>query len=869
MSRHLLVIGAQRCGTTYLHSLLDAHPQITMARPSPSRAQGLPVRRRAGGLGADGTGQPTSPTPTTEQLLGEKSTSYIEDPRRRAHGHARCSVEPERRRACCATRCTGGVELAVQHRQRARDAAARAGAAREPRVGDAGLGPAATSVSPFAYLERGRYVDLPRRLVRGVPDTMHVLLLAELLDDRHARSIRCSSAGCRPGASSPDRRERPSTRARSRRRRCPASCSSSCSDYFAASNAALSRRLGRRAAVVRDPDPEQYTSDRPHMPDLPRIPFNQAAIVGRELEYVQQSHRGWPPGVRRRVRRARGGPARRGHRRRRGAAHHLVHLGPRAVRDAPRPRPERHGHRAVVHLHHAPRWPSPGRARGWSSATSSRDTLGLDPEHLATLLDDTVRAVVVVHYAGVACDIDGHPRVLAEWPDVALVEDNAHGLFGTLARRAARQPRPLRRPELPRDQELRLRRGRRAAAQRGADVDRARVLYDKGTNRRAFLLGQVDKYTWKDTGSSFGLADVLAAYLLAQLEQRDVVQAKRRSDPRAVRPRCSPRTPRTPRLHASRTCRRTGRRRTTCSTCCCRTASAQRASSASMREAGRPGHLPLRAAAQLGRRPDVRGAADRVPGHRGHQRPAAAAALLQRPERRRPGPGGVDLPVVGLRRRAVSRRAARMCQPRSQPGSSSLHQPDYWWYRARTELLETVLEPYLGTPDRLLDVGSADGPSVGWMRGDRHASPSTCSPTASRPVRASAAPPPRCRSPTPASTWSPPSTWSSTARTRRWRGRGARPGARPGGRLLLSVPAYEWAWSDHDVRAGHHRRYTRPRLVRVVEATPGCTSSGRRTPSARCSRSSSPSGWCAGSSSAPDGRRSPGSRRSPARSTGC
>jgi dTDP-4-amino-4,6-dideoxygalactose transaminase len=53
------------------------------------------------------------------------------------------------------------------------------------------------------------------------------------------------------------------------------------------------------------------------------------------------------------------------------------------------------------------------------------------------------------------------------------------------------------------------------------------VLYDKGTNRHAFMLGQVDKYTWKDTGSSFGLSDVLAAYLLAQLEQRDVIQAKR------------------------------------------------------------------------------------------------------------------------------------------------------------------------------------------------------------------------------------------------------------------------------------------------------------------------------------------------------
>jgi len=61
------------------------------------------------------------------------------------------------------------------------------------------------------------------------------------------------------------------------------------------------------------------------------------------------------------------------------------------------------------------------------------------------------------------------------------------------------------------------------------DVERARVLYDKGTNRHAFMLGQVDKYTWKDTGSSFGLSDMLAAYLYAQLEMREVIQAKRRA----------------------------------------------------------------------------------------------------------------------------------------------------------------------------------------------------------------------------------------------------------------------------------------------------------------------------------------------------
>jgi len=51
-----------------------------------------------------------------------------------------------------------------------------------------------------------------------------------------------------------------------------------------------------------------------------------------------------------------------------------------------------------------------------------------------------------------------------------------------------------------------------------------------------------------------------------------------------------------------------------------------------------------------------------------------------------------------------------------QRGSASIDQPDYWWYRARSNLLESALGEHLGSPDRLLDVGSADGPSVAWMR---------------------------------------------------------------------------------------------------------------------------------------------------------
>lgn len=156
-------------------------------------------------------------------------------------------------------------------------------------------------------------------------------------------------------------------------------------------------------------------------------------------------------------------------------------------------------------------------------------TLGLDPRHLATLVDDSVRAVVPVHYAGVACDMEGIRAVLADRPDVTVIEDNAHGLFGRW------NGQPL--GSLGRFATLSFHETKNVVCGEGGalllndsrDVDRARVLYDKGTNRRAFFLGQVDKYSWKDTGSSFGLSDTLAAYLCAQLEQREVIQGKRRA----------------------------------------------------------------------------------------------------------------------------------------------------------------------------------------------------------------------------------------------------------------------------------------------------------------------------------------------------
>jgi dTDP-4-amino-4,6-dideoxygalactose transaminase len=157
------------------------------------------------------------------------------------------------------------------------------------------------------------------------------------------------------------------------------------------------------------------------------------------------------------------------------------------------------------------------------------ETLGLDPKHLAELLDDTVRAVVMVHYAGIACDVEGIREVLKDRPDVTIVEDAAHGLFGSW------RGQPL--GSLGRFATLSFHQTKNIVCGEGGalllndpdDVRRAWVMHDKGTDRKAFFQGYVDKYTWRDSGSSFGMSDVLAAYLVGQLEVRESIQARRRA----------------------------------------------------------------------------------------------------------------------------------------------------------------------------------------------------------------------------------------------------------------------------------------------------------------------------------------------------
>ena len=155
------------------------------------------------------------------------------------------------------------------------------------------------------------------------------------------------------------------------------------------------------------------------------------------------------------------------------------------------------------------------------------DTLGLDPGHLDELMDETVRAVVPIHYAGVACDMAGIEAVLERWPRAELVEDNAHGLFGRQDGRPLGSFGRFASLSFHETKNFICGEGGALLVNRADDVDRANVVYHKGTNRTAFLHGQVDKYSWQDVGSSFGLSDVLAAFLYGQLlrASRDPAQA--------------------------------------------------------------------------------------------------------------------------------------------------------------------------------------------------------------------------------------------------------------------------------------------------------------------------------------------------------
>lgn len=154
------------------------------------------------------------------------------------------------------------------------------------------------------------------------------------------------------------------------------------------------------------------------------------------------------------------------------------------------------------------------------------DTLNLDEKLLEKLITPRTKAIVAVHYAGVACEMD-EIMAIAGRHGIAVVEDNAHGLFSRYRGRYSGTFGVLATQSFHETKNFTCGEGGALVINDSKLLARALVLRDKGTDRNRFFRGEVDKYTWVDLGSSYIPSDLLAAFLYAQLQAREQIQGTR------------------------------------------------------------------------------------------------------------------------------------------------------------------------------------------------------------------------------------------------------------------------------------------------------------------------------------------------------
>jgi dTDP-4-amino-4,6-dideoxygalactose transaminase len=154
------------------------------------------------------------------------------------------------------------------------------------------------------------------------------------------------------------------------------------------------------------------------------------------------------------------------------------------------------------------------------------DTLNLDERAVEARIGPRTRAIVALHYAGVGCEMDALGEI-ARRRGVALIEDNAHGLFGSYKGKPLGSFGALATQSFHETKNLTCGEGGALVVNDPALVERAEILREKGTNRSRFFRGQIDKYTWVDLGSSYLPSEILAAFLAAQIEGRARIQEQR------------------------------------------------------------------------------------------------------------------------------------------------------------------------------------------------------------------------------------------------------------------------------------------------------------------------------------------------------
>jgi dTDP-4-amino-4,6-dideoxygalactose transaminase len=154
------------------------------------------------------------------------------------------------------------------------------------------------------------------------------------------------------------------------------------------------------------------------------------------------------------------------------------------------------------------------------------DTLNMDEARLERLITERTRAIIPVHYGGVGCEMEKIMKI-ARGHGIAVVEDNAHGIFGSYRGKPLGSFGEMATLSFHETKNFSCGEGGALLINDPALVERAEIIREKGTNRSQMFRGEVDKYTWLDLGSSYIPSDILAAFLLAQLEKKELIQGAR------------------------------------------------------------------------------------------------------------------------------------------------------------------------------------------------------------------------------------------------------------------------------------------------------------------------------------------------------
>lgn len=155
------------------------------------------------------------------------------------------------------------------------------------------------------------------------------------------------------------------------------------------------------------------------------------------------------------------------------------------------------------------------------------DTLNINESKLENLITPRTKAIVPVHYAGVGCAMD--PIIsLAEKHNIKVIEDSAHGLMGFYKGASLGTIGDLATLSFHETKNFVCGEGGALIINDSNLIERAEIIREKGTNRTSFFRGQTNKYTWVDFGSSFLPSEILAAFLLGQLEKRHQIQQRRK-----------------------------------------------------------------------------------------------------------------------------------------------------------------------------------------------------------------------------------------------------------------------------------------------------------------------------------------------------